>query len=67
MSDWVRLLAGIPIGLCGLLILARLDIPHIEHGGWSGVLATADLLFFTLLLAAAFAACGLISGGDRPE
>jgi hypothetical protein len=53
LSAWFRLLCGSLIGLAGLLILARLDVPLIQRGGWAGFLAGADLSFFTLLLVSA--------------
>jgi hypothetical protein len=51
-NDWIRIVGGTLIGLTGLLLLARLDIPHIEQGGWPAIFAGAELLFAASLLSA---------------
>jgi hypothetical protein len=64
IRSWIRILAGAVIGSVGLVILARLDIPDIRGGGIVGVLAAADLAFFTVLLVAALTVASVYGDED---
>jgi hypothetical protein len=68
MPHWLRIGAGAVIGFAGLLLLARLDVPYIERGGWPAVLAAVDLSFFSALLGGALTLASIYPGDDdRPD
>jgi hypothetical protein len=53
MSDRADFVVGLILGLFGVILLARLDVPYIQRGGLAGGLAALELLIAVLVLSAA--------------